>query len=117
MISHQLIRGFLFPATPPVSGGCTRGDAGGTRRRIGGKTKLTQGFVYKEHRIHSSRLASGLWLSMIVKLGRKKAMTKDSLTAAVTRVPGEYDSEEEAIRTAKRYLDDEEERSLAEAAD
>jgi len=54
---------------------------------------------------------------MIVKLGRKKAMTKDSLTAAVTRVPGEYDSEEEAIRTAKRYLDDEEERSLAEAAD
>jgi len=44
-------------------------------------------------------------------------MTKDSLTPAVTRVPGEYDSEEEADRAAKRYIDDEEERPLAEAAD
>jgi hypothetical protein len=50
-------------------------------------------------------------------LGKKKALTKDSLTAAVTRVPGEYDSEEEAVRTAKRYIDDEEERTLAKAAD
>ena len=97
--------------------GCTCRDAGGTHRRIGGETKLTQQFVYKEHRIHSSRLASGFWLSLLVKLGKKKALTKDSLTAAVTRVPGEYDSEEEAVRTAKRYIDDEEERALAEAAD
>ena len=85
--------------------------------RRGGKTNLTEGLVYKEHRIHSSRLASGLWLSMIVKLGRRKVMTRDSLTAAVTRVPGEYDCEEEAIRVAKRYIDDEEGRPLVEAAD
>lgn len=78
---------------------------------------MTQGYVYKEHRIHSSRLASGFWLSMIVKIGNANAMTKDSLTARVTRVPGEYDSEEEAIRTAKRYIDDGEERPLADAAD
>ena len=78
---------------------------------------MIEGFVYKEHRIHSSRLASGLWLSMIVKLGQKKGMTKDSLTPAVTRVPGEYESEEEAIRTAKRYIDDGEERPVVEAAD
>jgi len=87
------------------------------RRRIGGKTNLTEGFVYKEHRIHSSRLASELWLSMIVKLGRREVMSRDSLTATVTRVPGEYDSEEEAIQVAKRYIDDEEGRPLAEAAD
>ncbi len=86
------------------------------RRPIGGKTKLAEGFVYKEHRIHSSRLASGLWLSLIVKLGQKKGMTKDSLTPAVTRVPGEYDSEKEAVRIAKRYIDDGEERPAAEAA-
>jgi hypothetical protein len=54
---------------------------------------------------------------MIVKIGNANAMTKDSLTARVTRVPGEYDSEEEAIRTAKRYIDDGEERPLADAAD
>jgi len=78
---------------------------------------LREGFVYKEHRIHSSRLAGGLWLSIIVKLGKKTAMTKDSLTPAVTRVPGEYDSEEEANRAAKRYIDDEEERPSTEAAD
>jgi hypothetical protein len=35
-------------------------------------------------------------------------MTKDSLTAAVTRVPGEFDSEEEAIQAAKQWIDDEE---------
>jgi hypothetical protein len=53
-------------------------------------------------------LPSGHWLSKIVKLGKKKAMTKDSLTAAVTRVPGEFDSEEEAIQAAKQWIDDEE---------
>ena len=117
MISRRLIRGFLFPVYARGSAGRQSGDGGGSRRAVGGATKLTDGFVYKEHRIHSSRLASGPWLGLIVKLGRKKAMTKDSLTATVTRVPGEYDSEEEAIRTAKRYIDDEEKPPSAEAAD
>ena len=89
----------------------------GTDRYRGGQAKLTEAFVYKEYRVHSSRLASGLWLSMIVKLGTKKVMTKDSLTPAVTRVPGEYDSEEEAVRSAKRYIDEEERGVAAEAAD
>ena len=78
---------------------------------------MTEGVVYKEHRIHSSRLPSGLWLSMIVKLGRRQVMNRDSLTATVTRVPGEHDSEEEAIQVAKRYIDEAEIRPLAEAAD
>jgi hypothetical protein len=50
-------------------------------------------------------------------LGKKKVMTKDSLTPAVTRVPGEYASEDEAVRTAKRYIDEEQGRVSAEAAD
>lgn len=73
--------------------------------------------MYKGHRIHSSRLPNGLWLSMIVKLGNRKVMNRDSLTATVTRVPGEHDSEEEAIQVAKRYIDGEEGHPLAEAAD
>ena len=63
--------------------------------------------IYKQHRIHTTRLPSGLWLGKIVKLGMKKTVTKDSLTAAVTRVPGEYDSEARAIQSAKYYIDDE----------
>jgi len=77
---------------------------------------LIAGLVYKEHRIHSARLASGLWVSIIVKLGAKKVMTKDSLTPAASRVPGEYDSEDEAVRTARRYIDEDETRLSAEAA-
>jgi hypothetical protein len=89
----------------------------GTQRQRGGRAKLTGGLVYKEYRIHSPRLASGLCVSIIVKLGRKKVMTKDALTPAVTRVPGEYDTEEEAVRSAKRYIGEDERRLSAEAAD
>jgi len=63
--------------------------------------------IYRQHRIHTTRLPSGLWLGKIVKLGMKKTVTKDSLTAAVTRVPGEYDSEAKAIQSAKHYIDEE----------
>ena len=61
--------------------------------------------IYKEHRIHTSRLQSDRWLSVIVKLGQRKAMAKDSLTPAVTRVPGEYPSESEALQAATQYID------------
>ena len=37
-------------------------------------------------------------------------MTKDSLTDTVTRVPGEYPSEDEAIQGAERYIDAEDSR-------
>ena len=77
---------------------------------------MIDGLVYKEHRIHSARLASGLWVSIIVKLGAKKVMTRDSLTPAASRVPGEYDSEDEAVGTARRYIDEDEKRLSAEAA-
>jgi hypothetical protein len=62
--------------------------------------------IYKEHRIHSTPLFSGRWICSVVNMGKKKTVTKDSLTDAVTRVPGEYDSDIEALRAAKRYIDE-----------
>jgi hypothetical protein len=76
------------------------------------KSVLKETPIYKEHRIHTSRLPSGRWLSTLVRLGGQRTLTKDSLTAAVTRVPGEYGSELEALQAAKRYVDAEEEESL-----
>jgi hypothetical protein len=40
-----------------------------------------------------------------VNLRKEKRITKDSLTAAATRIWGEYHSEAEAIEAAKRYID------------
>ena len=61
--------------------------------------------IYKGYRIHAAALRSGRWLSTIVNLGKEKRMTKDSLTAAATRIWGAYDSEAEAIEAAKAYID------------
>lgn len=66
---------------------------------------MDKGVVYKAYRIHVSDLLSGLWLSKIVSIGERKPMTKDSLTDAVTRVPGEYPSKAEALQAAKQYID------------
>ena len=64
--------------------------------------------VYKAHRIHTSRLMRGPWVSIVVSIGTRQPMTKDSLTDTVTRVPGEYPSEAEAMQAAMRYLDEQE---------
>jgi len=63
--------------------------------------------VYKAHRIHTSLLMRGSWISTIVTLGKRKPLTKDSLTATATLVPGEYHTEEETLQAAKRYIDEE----------
>lgn len=63
--------------------------------------------IYKQHRIHTTRLPSGLWLSKIVNIGKKTIPTKDALTDAVTRVPGEFRLEDEAIQAARAYIDHE----------
>jgi len=63
--------------------------------------------IYKQHRIHTKRLFSGAWISTIVNVGRKTVLTKDALTDSVTRVPGEYALEDEAIQAARAYLDHE----------
>ncbi len=67
---------------------------------------MKQGRIYKEHRIHATRTPnSGLWISTVVKLGQTRAITKDSLTEKVSRVPGEYEAEAEALQAAAQYID------------
>ncbi len=66
---------------------------------------LKETTIYKDHRIHTTQLPSGLWLTSIVNVGKRKITTADSLTDAVSRVPGEYRSEREAIQAAERYID------------
>ena len=61
--------------------------------------------TYEQHRIHTRQLFSGPRLSTIVNMGRKTVLTKDVLTDTVTRVSGEYTSEEEAIQAARTYID------------
>ncbi len=61
--------------------------------------------VYRQHRVHTVQLTSGLWLASIVNVGKRKMTTGNSLTEAVTRIPMEYGSEEQAIRAAKEYID------------
>lgn len=66
--------------------------------------------VYKGYRIHTSRLLSDTYVSMIVRLGGRDPLSRDTLTDTVTRVPGEYASEAEALDAAERYIDVEESR-------
>jgi hypothetical protein len=66
---------------------------------------LKESPVYKNYRIHTKPLLSGLWIASIVNFGKRRVSNTNSLTAAVSRVPGEYDSEQEAIEAAKRYID------------
>jgi hypothetical protein len=70
------------------------------------KSSLKEGPVYKGCRIYTAQLLSQHWLSKIVNLGKKKGMTKDSLTAKVIGIPGEYGSEAEAIQAAQGYIDE-----------
>ncbi len=68
---------------------------------------MKEGLIYRQYRIHTTPLRSEQWLAMIVKLGAKAFVTKDSLTQAVTRIPGEFPSEAEAIDAAKHYINEE----------
>jgi hypothetical protein len=70
----------------------------------GGTYPVKEDPIYKEHRIHTTPLLSGRWISAIVNIGKKKVVTKDSLTDTVTRVPGEYESEEQALQAARDYI-------------
>ncbi len=50
----------------------------------------------------NSGIMSDLWISMVVRIGPRKLLTKDSLTDTVTRIPREYPSEAEARQVATR---------------
>jgi len=66
---------------------------------------LEESPVYKGHRIHTMQLPSGSWVTSIVNLGKRKMTSMDSLTAAVSRIPGEFDSERDAVQAAQQYID------------
>lgn len=61
--------------------------------------------VCKGYRIHTSSLFSGIYISMIVRLGTRNPLTTNSLTDTVTRVPGEYATEDQAVQAARAYID------------
>ena len=84
------------------------GGAAGMKEQ-GGSSELKENPVYREHRIHTTPLSSGLWIASIVNFGKRRTVNTDSLTDAVSRIPGEHSSEQEAIEAAKRYIDQEEE--------
>jgi hypothetical protein len=73
--------------------------------RQGDLIELKESRVYKQHRIPTLQLPSGLWLVSIVNSGRREIPTRDSLTSKVTRISREHDSEERAIQAAKDYID------------
>ncbi len=60
---------------------------------------------YKAYRIYTRPHLPGLWISMIVNLGQRKPASEDSLTTMVTRIPGEYPSDAEALLAARQYID------------
>jgi len=61
--------------------------------------------IYKDYRIHTSQLFSETYVSLIVRLGGRNPLTTNSLTDTVTRVPGEYEDEDQAIQAARAYID------------
>jgi hypothetical protein len=55
--------------------------------------------VYKNHRIHTARLFSGVWVASVVHFGAKGS--------GVETVRGEYQTHEQAVTAAKRHIDQE----------
>ncbi len=82
-------------------------------RKKDASPELQEAPVYKQHRIHTLKLSSDLWVASTVNFGGRKLTNKDSLTGAVTRIPGEHESEERAIQAAKDYIDQQTERGPA----
>jgi hypothetical protein len=53
--------------------------------------------VYKQHRIHTARLSSGVWVASVVRFGAKGS--------GVEIVRGEYQTSEDTVSAAKRHID------------
>ena len=70
-----------------------------------GSTEGKESPLYREHRIHAAQLPSGVWRAAVVNVGKHKMTSGDSLTDAVMRIPGEHNSETQAIQIAKEYID------------
>jgi hypothetical protein len=78
-----------------------------TDKEIGGAMDLLGSGVYKNHRIHTTHLPSGVWVVSIVKLGMAKDGARVAARPPVERIRGEYLSQDEAISAAKQFVDQE----------
>ena len=76
-----------------------------TDKEIGGEMDLMGSGVYKNHRIHTTHLPSGVWVVSIVKLGAAKEGARVGSRPPVERIRGEYLSQNEAVSAAKLYVD------------
>ena len=72
---------------------------------IGGGMDLKGSGVYKMHRIHTTRLPSGVWVVSIVRLGVARDDARFGGGPPVERIRGEYRSQAEAVSAAKQYVD------------
>jgi len=61
--------------------------------------------IYRKHRIHTTHLGSGVWVTSVVHFG-----AQDS---GVETVRGEYQNHEEAVTAAKRHIDQEDEHQMS----
>ncbi len=52
------------------------------------RDSVKEGPIYRGYRFHTS-LRFGLWVSLLVSIGKRGLITTDSLTDTVTRMPGE----------------------------
>ena len=71
----------------------------------GRSTEVKESPIYKQRRIHTMQLPSGIWRVAVANVGKHKMTSGDSLTEVVMRIPGEHRTEAEAIQAAKEYID------------
>ena len=76
-----------------------------TDKEIGGEMDLMGSGVYKNHRIHTTHLPSGVWVVSIVKLGAAKEGARIGGRPPVERIRGEYLSQDDAVSAAKQFVD------------
>jgi len=72
--------------------------------------------IYRQHRIHTTRLVSGLWVAAVVRLGASLPPGQGHAGPPVEHLRGEHPSEVEAIAAARDYLDRQATDSLSPSA-
>ena len=61
--------------------------------------------VYRQHRIHTTRLFSGVWVVAVVHLGTAPPPGRMHAGPPVEHLRGEHPSEAEAIAAARHFID------------
>jgi hypothetical protein len=85
-----------------VDDGLPSGSEKGT---VQGTMDLQGKGVYRQHRIHTTQLFSGVWVAAVVRLGADPPPGERSAGPSVEHLRGEHSSEGEAIAAARDYID------------